>query len=107
MYVVPFPGPGGKYQISNGGGWQVHWDKQGDLLFLSTGKQLVKAELTLGAQALQVKSLHPLFQVDVLDVDDPLFDVTADGQRILAVTPAWAESSSIGLLLNWPALLDK
>jgi hypothetical protein len=31
----------------------------------------------------------------------------ADGQRILAVTPARVESSSIGLLLNWPALLDK
>jgi Tol biopolymer transport system component len=107
VYVVPFPGPGGKYQISNGGGWQVHWDKQGDLLFLSTGKQLMKAEMTLSAQALQLKSLRPLFQVNVLDVNDPLFDVTADGQRILAVTPARAESSSIGLLLNWPALLDK
>ena len=23
VYVVPFPGPGGKYQISHGGGWIV------------------------------------------------------------------------------------
>ena len=59
------------------------------------------------AQALQVKSLRPLFQMNLVDVLKPLFDVTADGQRILAVTPARAESSSIGLLLNWPALLSK
>jgi hypothetical protein len=36
-----------------------------------------------------------------------LFDVTADGQRFLAVTPARAESRPISLLLNWPAMLHK
>jgi eukaryotic-like serine/threonine-protein kinase len=107
VYVVPFPGPGGKYQISHGGGWLVRWDKKGDLFFLSTGNQLTKAELNLSAQALRVKSLRPLFQVNLLDTAAPLFDVTADGQRVLAVTPARAESSSISLLLNWPALLNK
>ena len=107
VYVVPFPGPGGKYQISHGGGWDVCWDKKGDLYFLSTGNQLMKAELNLTAQSLQVKSLRPLFQMNLLDVAAPLFDVTADGQRFVAVTPARAESSSISLLLNWPALLKK
>ncbi len=107
VYVVPFPGPGGKYQISHGGGWVVRWDKKGDLFFLSTGNQLMKAELNLGAQSLQVKSLRPLAQMNLLDTAAPLFDVTADGQRVLAVTPARAESSSISLLLNWPALLNR
>jgi Tol biopolymer transport system component len=107
VYVVPFPGPGGKYQISHGGGWQACWDKKGDLYFLSTGNQLMKAELNLSGQSLQVKSLRPLFQMNLLDVSAPLFDVTADGQRFVAVTPARAESSSISVLLNWPALLNK
>jgi eukaryotic-like serine/threonine-protein kinase len=105
VYVVPFPGPGGKYQISHGGGWEVRWDKKGDLYFLSTGNQLMKAELNLSGQSLQVKSLRPLFQMNLLDTAAPLFDVTGDGQRFIAVTPARAESSSINLLLNWPALL--
>jgi len=105
--VVPFPGPGGKYQISHGGGWVVRWDKKGDLFFLSTGNQLMKAELNLGAQSLQVKSLRPLAQMNFLDTAAPLFDVTADGERVLAVTPARAESSSISLLLNWPAVVNK
>ena len=107
VYVVPFPGPAGKYQISHGGGWVVRWDKKGDLFFLSIGNQLMKAELNLSAQSLQVKSLHPLAQMNILDTAAPLFDVTADGQRVLAVTPARAESSSISLLLNWPALVNK
>jgi eukaryotic-like serine/threonine-protein kinase len=107
VYVVPFPGPGGKYQISHGGGWIVRWDKKGDLFFLSIGNQLLKAELNLTAQSLQVKSLRPLFQMNLADTPAPLFDVTADGQRFLAVTPARAEASSISLLLNWPALLHR
>lgn len=105
VYVVPFPGPGGKYQISHGGGWAVRWDKKGALFFSSIGNQLMKAELNLGAQSLQVKSLRPLFQMNLAETPAPMFDVTADGQRALAVTPARAESSSIRLLLNWPALL--
>jgi hypothetical protein len=105
VYVVPFPGPGGKYQISHGGGWIVRWGKKGDLFFLTTGNQVMKAELNLNAHSLQVKSLRPLF--NLADTPAPLFDVTADGQHILAVTPARTDSSSISVLLNWPALLHK
>ena len=107
VYVVPFPGTGGKYQISHDGGWIVRWDKKGDLFFLTTGNQLTKAELNLSGQSLQVKSLRRLFQINLADTPAPLFDVTADGQRLVAVTPARPESSSISLLLNWPALLHK
>jgi hypothetical protein len=94
-------------KISHGGGWIVRWDKKGDLFFLSIGNQLMKAELNLTGQSLQVKALRPLFQMNLADTPAPLFDVTADGQRFLAVTPARAESSSISLLLNWSALLHK
>jgi eukaryotic-like serine/threonine-protein kinase len=107
VYVVPFPRPGGKYQISQGGGWIVRWDNKGELFFLSIGNQLMKAELNLSAQSLQVKSLRPLFQINLADTPAPMFDVTADGQRVLAVTRARTESNSISLLLNWRALLHK
>jgi Tol biopolymer transport system component len=74
VYIVPFPGPGGKYQISQKGGWLVRWDKKGDLFFLTTGNQVIKAELNLGPQSLQVKSLRPLFQMNLADVPAPLFE---------------------------------
>jgi len=104
VYVVPFPGPGGKYQISRAGGWNLRWGSKNQLYFLTTGNQLIEAELNLTSQALQVKALRPLFQMNLLDEAAPMFDVSADGQRFLAVTPARAESNSIGLLLNWFSL---
>jgi Tol biopolymer transport system component len=104
VYVVPFPGPGGKYQISRTGGWANRWSGKNQLFFLTTGNQLMEADLSLTPQSLQVKALRPLFQMNLLDESVPLFDVTADGRRVLAVTPARAESNSIGLLLNWPSL---
>jgi Tol biopolymer transport system component len=107
VFIVPFPGPGGKYQISHGGGWLVRWDNKSNFYFFTPGNQLIEAEINFSGQSLQVKALKPLFQIDLLDTAAPLFDVSPDGQRMLAVTPARAESSSIGLLLNWKALLKK
>ncbi len=108
VYVVPFPGPGGKYQISHGGGWVVRWDKKGDLFFLEhwqpTDEGGIESERAILAGEVPAPSLA---QMNLLDTAAPLFDVTADGQRFLAVTPARAESSSISLLLNWPALVNK
>ena len=101
VYVVPFPGPGGKYQISRAGGWNLRWGGKNQLYFLTTGNQLIEADLNLTPQALQVKALRPLFQMNPLDEAAPMFDVSADGRRFLTVTPARAESNSIGLLLNW------
>jgi serine/threonine protein kinase len=101
VYVVPFPGPGGKYQISRAGGWNLRWGGKNQLYFLTTGNQLIEADLNLTGQALRVKSLRPLFQMNLLDEAAPMFDVSADGRRFLTVTPARAESNSIGLLLNW------
>ncbi len=36
IYVRPFPGPGGKWQISTGGGWFPEWSKNGKELFFTT-----------------------------------------------------------------------
>jgi Tol biopolymer transport system component len=107
VFIVPFPGPGGKYQISHGGGWLVRWDNKSNFYFFSPGNQLIEAQLSFPGQSLQVKTLKPLFQIDLLDTAAPLFDVSPDGQRMLAVTPARPESSSIGLLVNWHALMRK
>ena len=107
VYVTSFPGPGGKYQISSAGGFDVAWDRLNHLFYLTTGNTLVQADLELSAQSLQVKAIHRMFQLPLPDVAARLFDVTADGQRILVVTPTDPEANSIGLLLNWQAELKK
>lgn len=104
VFVAQFPGPGAKYQISNGGGWLVRWAKGNKLFFVTTGNRLMEADLELTPQSLQIKSLRPLFQLPLLDTASPLFDVSADGQRVIIVSPADPETNTIGLLLNWQTL---
>ncbi len=106
IYVVPFPGPGGKFQISQNGGWLCRWDRKGHLYFLSMGNRLMEATLGFSGGAVQVKSLQPLFHVDLPSAADPFFDVSADGSRFIVLTTTDPNAArSIGLLLNWQAKL--
>jgi serine/threonine protein kinase len=107
VFVIHFPEPGGKYQISTSGGFDVAWDKLNHLFYLTTGDMLVEADLELSPQSLQVLANHRMFQLPLPDTAARLFDVSADGKRLLAVTPTDPEANSIGLLLNWTALLTK
>jgi eukaryotic-like serine/threonine-protein kinase len=36
VYVRPFPGPGGKWQVSSSGGWMPRWSRDGKELFYRT-----------------------------------------------------------------------
>jgi serine/threonine protein kinase len=106
VYVVPFPGPGGKFQISQNGGWLARWDKKGHLYILTMGNRLMEADLATSGASLQVKALHPLFQLSLPSYPDPLFDVTADGSRFLVITSADPNASrSVGVLLDWESRL--
>jgi len=107
VYVVPFPGPGGKYQISHTGGWLVRWASGGRLFYSTMGNRLIEADLVLSTTSLQVKSIHPLFEMNPPNVAMPLFDVTPDGEKFVVVTSDRPESSSITLVTNWTALLRK
>ncbi len=106
IYVVPFPGPGGKFQISQNGGWLTRWDKKGHLYFLTMGNRLMEADLEISGESVKVKSIHPLFQTSLPNYPSPFFDVSADGSRFLVVTSSDpAASQSIGLLLDWESKL--
>jgi len=107
VYVVPFPGPGGKFQISHTSGWLVRWANGGRLFYSTMGNRLMEADLALNATSVQVKSIHPLFEMKPPNLNMPLFDVTPDGERFVVVTSDRPESSSITLVTNWTALLKK
>jgi serine/threonine protein kinase len=107
VYVVPFPGPGGKYQISQGGGWLDRWDKKNHLYFLTLGNRLMQADLDESEKSLRVKAIEPLFQVNVQSFHRaPIFDVTPDGSRFIVISAADpTASNSITVLLNWQTAL--
>src|SRR5579862_1451736 len=105
-YVVPFPGPGGKFQVSQNGGWNIRWDKKGRLYFLTMGNRLMEADLATSGASLRVKEFHPLFHVNLPSFSDPFFDVSADGSRFLFITSADPNASQfVTVLLDWESKL--
>lgn len=65
----------------------------------------MEADLALNATSVQVKSNHPLFEMNPPNLNMPLFDVTQDGEKFVVVTSDRPESNSITLVTNWTALL--
>jgi hypothetical protein len=66
----------------------------------------LEADLETSGKCLQMKSLHPLFQLDLPNRAGPFFDVNADGSRFIVITSADPNASrSIGLLLDWQSKL--
>ncbi|HET6373649.1 MAG TPA: protein kinase, partial [Candidatus Polarisedimenticolia bacterium] len=101
VYVAPYPGAGGKWQISTGGAVGASWTKGGSEV------SYVAADLTVMSVA--VRSQGATF---VADSPRPLFkaaasvdgDVSADGERaLLVIRPEEARSLPVTLITNWTA----
>jgi len=106
VYVVPVPGPGGKFQISQHGGWAVRWDHRGHLYYLDLSNRIVQADLALTQNAVRVTALHPLFAVSLPHSAAPYFDVSADGSRFLVVTPSDPTLAQfVTVIQDWRAAL--
>jgi Tol biopolymer transport system component len=103
VYVQPFPGPGGKWQISTDGGTEAVWNPNGKELFFRHKDQMMSVDITTqpGFSASKPKML---FQADYALSAATLanYDVSKDGQRFLMVKEgAGAEPTQINLVLNW------
>ena len=106
VFVVPFPVSGGKFQISQNGGWIVRWAAGNKLFFTTMGNRLMEARLATSGKSVQVQSIEPLFPLDLPTTSGPLYDVTSDGSRfIVAASADPTASQSITLFLNWEAEL--
>jgi Tol biopolymer transport system component len=107
VYVMPFPGPGGKRQISTEGGQTPRWRRDGkELFYIALDQKLMAAEITTKDGEIQHGEVRPLF--GPLPVGNGYqYDVSADGQRILAITPRQNVSEPLTIVQNWPAGLKK
>jgi Tol biopolymer transport system component len=97
IYVVPYPGPGGKSQVSTDGGTQPRWNRNGRELFFRSGAKLMAVNVETGA-AFRAGVPRMLFEKASSD-----YDVAPDGKRFLMLKPsaAAAESSDLHVILNW------
>jgi Tol biopolymer transport system component len=109
IYVQPFLGPGGKWQVSSAGGTQPRWNRNGKELFYITsdGKLMsVSASTTTDGKSFNVGSPIELFTTHLVEVSGatqrPAYAVSPDGQRFLMNVPAENVSlSPITVILNW------
>ena len=109
VYVRPFPGPGGKVVVSQNGGTEPIWSRDGRELFyrgpVNGAPQLMSAQVE-AAPAFRIVARMPLFE----DADyetatpHPNYDVMPDGKSFIMVR--LGRAAEFTYLQNWPALLQ-
>jgi Tol biopolymer transport system component len=108
VYVAPFPGPGGKKQVSLSGGALPRWRSDGKVIFyVGPDQRLMSAEVNGQGKTFDVGQVRPVFEQPVL-TRGYLYDVSRDGQQfLLAVTAGQTTSEPLTLVENWVAGLKK
>ncbi len=104
VYVRPFPGPGGKWQISTQGGVHPAWRRDGkEIFFLTPGGSMMAADITAGT-GIQSGTPKLLFKTHApeSEANGACYSVSADGQTFLIERPlAGGTVSPTTVVLNW------
>ncbi|MCH8267337.1 MAG: serine/threonine-protein kinase [Acidobacteria bacterium] len=104
VYVQPFPGPGGKRQISTDGGAEPVWARNGRELFYRNGSQMMAVEIATEptfSAGLPRLLFEGNFQPSAASLAN--YDVTPDGQRFVMIQEGAPDSPppQINVVLNW------
>ena len=105
IYVQPYPGPGGKWQISTEGGMEPVWNRNGRELFYRSGERMMAVDIATqpGFAAGKPRMLFggPYQPASIPSAE---YDVSADGQRFLMIKPVEQGATTptqINVVLNW------
>ena len=108
VYVQPYPGPGGKWQISTDGGSQPVWARNGRELFYLNGAKMMVVEIatqpTFRPGTPRMLFERPEMQTGAQPGARADYDVSPDGQRFLMLKAAEQQQSAltqIHVVLNW------
>jgi eukaryotic-like serine/threonine-protein kinase len=105
VYVQPYPGPGGKWQISTEGGTEPVWNRNGRELFYRSGEKMMALDIATQPSFAAGKP-RVLFEgrYNPAPGTGANYDVSPDGQRFLMIKPresAEAAPTQINVVLNW------
>jgi Tol biopolymer transport system component len=97
IYVVAYPGPGGRLQVSSDGGTQPRWNHNGRELFFRSGDRMMAVDVETGT-AFRAGAARVLFEKASSG-----YDVAPDGKRFLMLKPSATarESAEIHVIVNW------
>jgi len=108
IYVRSFPAPaggGGKWMVSQGGGQQPRWRRDGkELFYLRPDGELMAAQVSANRAAFQASIPKPLFKAAFVQG----WDVSADGTRFLfPIVLRDTTPYPFTVVLNWMGLLKR
>jgi eukaryotic-like serine/threonine-protein kinase len=109
VYVRPFPGPGGKYQVSTQGGQSALWSRDGkELFYLTPQGDLMAVDVTT-APAFQVSPPRRLFRMaEPRGSIGPQYAVAPGGQRFLVWVPQRAAAiPPTTVIVHWTSGLQR
>ena len=105
IYVQPYPGPGGKWQISTEGGTEPVWNPNGRELFYRSGDKMMTVDIAT-QPSFAPGNPRVLFEGQYVPTpaSAPNYDVSPDGQRFLMLKPSESAETAptqINVVLNW------
>jgi Tol biopolymer transport system component/predicted Ser/Thr protein kinase len=103
IYVRPFPGPGGQWQVSTQGGSMPRWRADGkELYYLAPDFKLMAAAVVVQGASFAPETPEALFQTHVnLNTARQPYDVARDGRFLIDTELETASTEPIHLLQNW------
>ena len=105
IYVRPFPGASGKWQVSTEGGAEPLWSANGRELFYRTGDKMMAVDIVPGP-AFTAGNPRLLFRGEYSSGSASgrtTYDVTADGQRFILAMSAQQDTgpTQLNVVQNW------
>ena len=105
IYVIPFPGPGAKWQISTAGGVTPFWPTPKELFYMTPDFRVMSTELQIEGSKLVVGKSRQLFGGRAFGSSLGIFPAP-DGKRWLVPFPVEEPNASpLVLTTNWTAAL--
>jgi len=104
VYVTAFPGPGGKWQISSGGGAAPSWSADGKKLYYQNGDKLMVSAI----QNVETFEFGAPSALSIHLNDFSSLGPVAPGERFPALKPlAGGQSPPQEVILNWTGTLKQ
>ena len=101
VYIRPFPGPGGRRQVSSGGGSEPRWAHSGRELFYRSGSHIVAVEVRTDP-SLALGSRRRLFSTGayLTNLNHAAYDIMPDDETFVFIRSV-GEAQQVVMVFNW------
>ena len=101
VYVMPYPGPGGKWQVSSDGGEEPRWSQSGELFYRNGTKWMAVRVHT--SPAFSAEKPQVMFEGNYINVMGIEYDVAPDGKHFVMIEANEPNSppTELNVVVNW------